>query len=111
MDSDENDLYENSSTQNTYVLNLSCRTNVAGALNYISGAREWFPDNALLFTKTIASGAGHVRAIFRLLYEISLLKDSLIPLFDVALRLAYKAVTCNYGLKINILQIYLEEQV
>ena len=102
IDSDVNDLFENASTTNTHALDLSCKTSVADALTYITGAREWFPRNTILLSKTIASGAGQVRAVSRLLYEISLLKGSFNPLIEVALKLANKAVTYNCGLRINI---------
>ena len=102
IDSDVNDLFNNSSTSNTHTLDLSCKTSVADALTYITGAREWFPRNPILLSKTIASGAGQVRAVSRLLYEISLLKGSFNPLIEAALNLAHKAVTYNCGLRINM---------
>ena len=100
-----NDLFENASTTNTYALDLSCKTSVADALTYITGAREWFPRNTILLSKTIASGAGQVRAVSRLLYEISLLKGSFNPLIEVALKLANKAVTYNNAKHFNIVTV------
>jgi hypothetical protein len=41
-------------------------------LNKVPHAREWFPDNVSIFLKTLSEGAGQVRAVARLLYEVAL---------------------------------------
>lgn len=55
-------------------------------LNSLQNAREWFPEHPLLLDKTLNEGAGQVRAISRLAYELSLREQR----FKVLLAEAYK---------------------
>lgn len=85
-----------------HIISIAQQQPLHNCLDYLADARDWFPNNPLLFHKTLSKGAGQVRAVSRLAYELSLKERR----FDVLLaevdKMAEKCVENSCRMRISI---------
>ncbi len=84
------------------IINIASSGTVITLLNTLKGAKEWFPMNPLLYQKTITEGSGQVRAVSRLAFEDSLLRNHFQRLLDSTYKLALDCFKNNYDMRVSI---------
>ena len=82
IDSDDYDLLKEGNIPKENKIDFAIRRPVKHILATVPEAREWFPNNPLILGKTLAEGAGQVRAVLRLMYDVALRNGAFGPLFE-----------------------------
>lgn len=101
----DTDAYAPQSLQNIpreHILSIAQDFPVSEGMLMIPDAQNWFPAHKLLLYKTLSEGAGQVRAVARLLYELSLRQNRFAPLLAEAARLAKLCVEQNCRMRISV---------
>lgn len=101
----DTDVYNSKSLTNIpeqHIISIVQRQPLSDCLNFLPNAREWFPNNSLLFHKTLSEGAGQVRSVSRLAYELSLRERRFDVLLAEVNKLAEECVKNNCRMRISI---------
>ncbi|MBE6734650.1 MAG: TIR domain-containing protein [Ruminococcaceae bacterium] len=103
IDTDINDLqiFNHIPMHNTIA--LSQAFTVKHCLELLPEATQWYPNNPLLYNKSLCEGSGQVRANARLAYEIALKHHSFDRLLDELFLLAHQCKTNNTFLRVSII--------
>lgn len=102
IDTDINDLKALINIPEQHIISIARRQQLFECLNYLPDAKVWFPNNSLLFQKTLSEGAGQVRAISRLAYELSLKEQRFDTLLAEVSRLAEECIKRNCHMRVSI---------
>ena len=102
----DTDMYLSQALKNIpadHFISISQKCSIADYVAMLPNARKWFPYNQILFNKTISEGAGQVRAISRLAFEVAFLQQKLKKLLDEAYNLANECENKKCRMRISII--------
>ena len=86
----------------THIISIAQHQVISNGLSCLSDATKWFPNHPVLFQKTLSEGAGQVRAVARLCYELSLNQHRFDALLNEVNRLAIECIQSNCRMKVSI---------
>lgn len=75
---------------------------VSEGIHRIPRAKEWLSNHPILLHHVFCEGAGQIRGVARLLYELSLQEDRFRPLLVAAERMAAKCTEKSFRMRISV---------
>ncbi len=102
----DTDQYEARNLKNIpkeHIISIAQNCRLVEVIGFLPDARQWVPDNPLLFHKTLSEGAGQVRAVARLAYEMSLKEKRFDALLSEVDRLAQECIEKNCRMRVSII--------
>lgn len=102
VDTDPHDMEVLKNIPRSHYINLSARCPIRYMLEVQPEATKWFPQNRLLFSRTMAEGAGRIRAVSRLLYEAALQMGKFEVLYDSLAETSEKCIELGTRMRISI---------